>query len=149
MSCALASSEHAVPHSYDALRFNTAHMTGTVLVGEVPPADMRRLLVDEWRCGPALATALLAAYGGHVWRASLAIDMLSSERAGFAAMAALPVPSGIDECFASLNDGEATLGGDSIDTAGLEDVLRDLATWRTVLSASRRSPSSLTRSARC
>ena len=128
LCCGLFSSNYAVPHGYLALGYNTAHMTRTVLVGEVPPADMRRLLTS-WGCGPNLATALLAAYGGHVMRTVEAICMLAADRDAFAAEAALAAPSGIDAAFAAMRRGAATLGDDVIDPEGIEDMLRDLATF--------------------
>jgi hypothetical protein len=50
----LAASEHAEPFRLAELGYSTAHMTKVVVASEVPPAEMRAMLVDKWRCGPAL-----------------------------------------------------------------------------------------------
>lgn len=54
------------------------HITDTIVVGEVPPAEMMDLLTKTWGCGEHLAAVLLSLYGGHVMYASIAIRELAA-----------------------------------------------------------------------
>ena len=118
----LAASEHAEPYRLAELGYSTAHMTEVVVASEVPPAEMRAMLVDNWRCGPALAEGLLAVYGGHVLRAKNALAKLARDKAGSKAISAI-TPDAIRGVLACLR---AARSSDPV-MKGLHDVLRELA----------------------
>jgi hypothetical protein len=118
----LAASEHAEPYRLAALGYSTAHMTEVVVASEVPPAEMRAMLVDKWRCGPALAEGLLAVYGGHVLRTKNALGKLARDKADFDAISAF-APDAIRGVLACLR--AARSRGLLMD--GLDDILRELA----------------------
>lgn len=61
------------------LGFNTHHISDAIVAGEAPPAAMKRLLTETWGCGPNLTAALLALYGGHVYRAFQAVRELKCD----------------------------------------------------------------------
>jgi hypothetical protein len=83
---------------------------------------MRAMLVDKWRCGPALAEGLLAVYGGHVLRAKNALAKLARDKAGSKAISAFS-PDAVDAVLACL---EAARSSDP-KMKGLEGVLHELA----------------------
>ena len=66
MSALLTTSEHAYPYRLESLRFNLQNFTLKIFAGEVPPNDMRELLICEWGMGPALTDIFMAHYGGHI-----------------------------------------------------------------------------------
>lgn len=75
----LSTSEYDYPHRLEqGGGFNTSNLTGTIFAGEVPPKDMRDLLLDKLGLGPFLADVFLAYYGGHVHMASQALSALST-----------------------------------------------------------------------
>ena len=135
MNVLLAASEHSEPYRLAQLGFKTGHITKTVVACEVPPAEMRRLLVEKWRCGPALAEGLLSVYGGHVWRSYLALGDLARDKAGFKALAALAPESadGVAVCIKAARSGAPGM-------AGLEAMLRELAVRGYVAIPSRSDP---------
>jgi len=118
----LAASEHAEPYRLAELGYSTAHMTKVVVASEVPPAEMRAMLVDKWRCGPALAEGMLALYGGHVLRAKNALGDLACNKAGFMAISAFSPDAirGVLACFRAAR-------GSGQFMEGLEGVLHELA----------------------
>ena len=118
----LAASEHSEPFRLANLGYSTAHMTKVLVASEVPPADMRAMLADKWRCGPRLAEGLVAVYGGHVLRAKNALGGLARDKADFDAVSAF-APDAIDGVLACIE--AARSGAPAMD--GLEDVLRELA----------------------
>ena len=87
-----------------------------------PPAEMRAMLIDKWRCGPALAEGLLAVYGGHVLRAKNGLAKLARDKAGFKAISAF-APDAIRGVLACLKAARGS--GQSME--GLEGVLHELA----------------------
>lgn len=75
----LSTSDYSYPYRLQQGDFfNTTNLTGTIFAGEVPPADMRDLLLHKWGLGQRLADVFLAYYGGHVHMASQAIYALST-----------------------------------------------------------------------
>ena len=70
--------------------FNTTNLTASIFAGEVPPADMRRLLTDSWGLGPRLADVFLAHFGGHVHMASQALPVLAVKLDAFRCEAVAP-----------------------------------------------------------
>ena len=118
----LTTTEHSEPVRLAELGYHTCHMTGTVVACEVPPAEMRRLLVEQWHCGPALAEGLISVYGGLVWRTNPALGKLAREKAGFRACVAFAPESdsGVAACIKAARSGEPKW-------AGLEAMLRELA----------------------
>ena len=135
MNVLLAASEHSEPFRLAQLGFKTGHLTETVVACEVPPAEMRRLLVEKWRCGPALAEGILSVYGGHVWRSYLALSRLERDKAGFKALAAFSPESadGVAACIKAARSGAPNM-------AGLEAMLRELAVRGHVAIPSRSDP---------
>jgi hypothetical protein len=118
----LAASEHAEPFRLATLGYSTSHMTTVLVASEVPPADMRAMLVDKWRCGPRLAEGLLAVYGGHVLRAKNALGFLARDKAGFDAVSAFSPDAldGVIACRKAARSGAPAM-------AGFEGMLRELA----------------------
>jgi hypothetical protein len=118
----LAASDHDEASRIAKLGYSTAHMTTVLVASEVPPADMRAMLVDKWRCGPRLAEGLLAVYGGHVLRAKNALGFLARDKAGFDAVSGFSIEAidGVLECLAAVRSGAPAM-------AGLKSVLRELA----------------------
>lgn len=51
-------------------------VTQFIFAGEVPPNIMYRLLTEEWKMGPYLASLFIACFGGHIWNCSLALRMI-------------------------------------------------------------------------
>jgi len=76
-SVVLATTDHRFPSHLRAMGYNTGHISKTIIVDEVPPSMMKRLLVDTWGCGEHLASALLQLYGGHVMYASYGLFRLA------------------------------------------------------------------------
>jgi hypothetical protein len=75
----LSTSEYGYPYRLEQEGFfNTSNLTGTIFAGEVPPKDMRDLLLHKWGLGQRLADVFLAYYGGHVHMASQALSALSA-----------------------------------------------------------------------
>jgi hypothetical protein len=84
MNALMVSSEYGYPYRLRHENFfNTTNLTASIFAGEVPPADMRALLRDEWGVGPRLADVFLAYYGGHVHMASQALPELAARLDGF------------------------------------------------------------------
>ena len=83
----LVTSEEGYPYKLrDDLKFNLQNVDGVVIhAGEVPPKEMRELLVNEWGLGSHLAAGLLAVNGGHVRQASNILADLTLKRDGFSA----------------------------------------------------------------
>ena len=131
----LAASEHAEPFRLAELGYSTAHMTKVVVASEVPPAEMRAMLVDKWRCGPALAEGLLAVYGGHVLRTKNALSDLARDKAGFRAISAF-TPDAIRGVLACLK----AVRGSGQSMEGLEGVLHELAERGFAVMPSRTDP---------
>jgi len=77
-SVVLATTDHRILEHLQAMRYNTGHISNIVVVDEVPPAEMKRLLVDTWGCGEHLASTLLQLYGGHVMYAAQGVFDLAS-----------------------------------------------------------------------
>jgi hypothetical protein len=107
-SVVLATSEHGLPFRLRALGFNTDHINDTIVAEEVPPAVMKRELMQSWGCGEHLATALLSLYGGHVLHASAAVRKLAaaSEPAQLKGVVAL---SSIDSAPAACLDADTLI----------------------------------------
>jgi hypothetical protein len=131
----LVASEHAEPFRLADLGYSTAHLTEVVCASEVPPAEMRAMLVDKWRCGPALAEGLLAVYGGHVLRAKNALGELARDKADFKAISAF-APDAIPGVLACLR---AARSNDPM-MNGLEGVLHELAERGFAVVPSRSDP---------
>jgi hypothetical protein len=131
----LASSDHAEPYRLAELGYSIAHMTEVLVASEVPPAEMRAMLVDKWRCGPALAEGLLALYGGHVLRVKNALGHLARDKAGFKAISAF-APDAIRGALACLQAARGS--GQSME--GLEGVLHELAERGFAVMPSRTDP---------
>ena len=84
MNVLLAVSEYGYPYRLRAGGFfNVNNITKVIFAGEVPPADMRVLLLERWNLGPRLADVFLAYYGGHVHMASQALAELANTRDAF------------------------------------------------------------------
>jgi hypothetical protein len=85
----LATSEYSYPHGLAKLTLPkddkeeasggsiASKLTKVMFAGEVPPSDMRDLLVGKCGAGPALADALLAHYGGHIHTTVLAVNLMA------------------------------------------------------------------------
>jgi hypothetical protein len=82
---------------------------------------MRELLTKHWGLGERLAGCCLAAYGGHVYQASMAISDLSLRKEHFKAEHAIPAMlySEIEECFDAENQHPDTI-----------ELLRQVAIYR-------------------
>lgn len=73
----LATSTFAYPFGLQRiLNFKVTNFRSVINAGDVPPADMKRLLMEEWNMGPHLCSAFLAAYGGNIYLAKNALDDL-------------------------------------------------------------------------
>ena len=94
-------------------------MTASIFAGEMPPADMRRLLTDSWGLGPRLADVFLAHYGGHVHMASLALPRLALKLDAFRCEAVAP-----DGALGAI---AAALGSSSAEGRGGAELLRSAA----------------------
>ena len=72
----LSTTDSAFPSKLAGMRVQLAHITKAIVVGDMGPSKMNKLLRDEWQVGEHLANALLACYGGHVVTASNGIDLI-------------------------------------------------------------------------
>jgi hypothetical protein len=112
LSLILVSSEHAYPYQLERQGFNLQNVTWRIFAGEIPPSDMRKLMVDATYeqgdnrgdtiigMGPRLAELCLAAYGGHFLTVKNAIAVLSQQESQFEASSLLPVlKANIFECL--------------------------------------------------
>ena len=80
MGALLVASEYSEPFRLQDLGFRTSNMTETVVASELPPADMRQLLVERWGCGPLRASS--ASMAGSCGARTLRIrDSRASRRA--------------------------------------------------------------------
>ena len=116
----IVSSEYGYPYRlrHDNF-FNTTNLTASIFAGEVPPADMRRLLTDSWGLGPRLADVFLAHYGGHVHMASQALPVLAVKLDAFRCEAVAP-----DGAVGAI---VAALGSSSAEGRGKAALLRSAA----------------------
>lgn len=80
MNALIVTSEYSFPYrlEHDGF-FNTSNFTQCFFAGEVPPAEMRALLMEGWGMGPRLSDVFLAFYGGHVHMASRALTGLGNK----------------------------------------------------------------------
>ena len=69
MMTLFASSEHGYPYKLNGIGFNTADLRNVIHAGEIPPKEMRELLVSRLGMGDRLADGFLAAFGGHIYTA--------------------------------------------------------------------------------
>lgn len=67
MMTLFTSSEHAYPYKLDRIGFNQADLTNVIYAGEIPPKEMRELLVSRLGMGDSLADGFLSAFGGHIY----------------------------------------------------------------------------------
>lgn len=67
MMTLLTSSEHAYPYKLNRIGFNQADLTNVIYAGEIPPKEMRELLVSRLGMGDRLADGFLSAFGGHIY----------------------------------------------------------------------------------
>ena len=67
MMTLFTSSEHAYPYKLDRIGFNQADLTNVIYAGEIPPKEMRELLVSRLGMGDRLADGFLSAFGGHIY----------------------------------------------------------------------------------
>jgi hypothetical protein len=119
MNVLLAVSEYGYPYRLRAGGFfNANNITEVIFAGEVPPADMRVLLQEEWNLGPRLSDVFLAYYGGHVHMASQALAKLANSLDAFdcTSVAAPGLWASVDSCLRH-----------SSDNARAEQVLRSLS----------------------
>lgn len=82
-SALLVTSEHGYPFRLKALGFNTGDIEKTIVAGEVPPGEMRQLLREKWRLGPAVTDLLMAHYGGHIMLCKNALVSLHELKGSF------------------------------------------------------------------
>jgi hypothetical protein len=102
LSLILASTDHAYPTQLQREGLNLQDVTRVTFAGEIPPSDMRKLLVNASYeqgdktgdviigMGPRLAELCVAAYGGHFLRVKNAIAELSERESRFEASSLLP-----------------------------------------------------------
>jgi chemotaxis regulatin CheY-phosphate phosphatase CheZ len=102
LSLILISSEHGYPYQLEREGLNLQKETRVIFAGEIPPSDMRKLMVDaryEQRdnegdtiigMGPRLAELCLAVYGGHFLTVKNAIALLSEQESQLEALSLLP-----------------------------------------------------------
>ena len=77
----LVSSEHTYPYRLTSgdVGFNMLDLGSMVLyAGEVPPAEMYRLLTERWLVPHNLAVSLMSTYGGHIHDTILALKALAN-----------------------------------------------------------------------
>ena len=67
MMTLLTSSEHAYPYKLNRIGFNQADLKNVIHAGEIPPKEMRELLVSRLGMGDRLADGFLSAFGGHIY----------------------------------------------------------------------------------
>ena len=67
MMTLFTSSEHGYPFKLDRMGFNLADLRNVIYAGEVPPKEMRELLVSRLGMGDRLADGCLSAFGGHIY----------------------------------------------------------------------------------
>ena len=67
MMTLFTSSEHGYPFRLDRMGFNLADLRNVIYAGEVPPKEMRELLVSRLGMGDRLADGCLSAFGGHIY----------------------------------------------------------------------------------
>ena len=67
MMTLFTSSEHAYPYKLDRIGFNQADLKKVIYAGEIPPKEMRELLVSRLGMGDRLADGFLSAFGGHIY----------------------------------------------------------------------------------
>jgi len=84
MMTLFTSSEYAYPYKLDRIGFNQADLTNVIYAGEIPPKEMRELLVSRLGMGDRLADGFLSAFGGHIYTTEYALQGLASEREQFA-----------------------------------------------------------------
>jgi hypothetical protein len=114
LSLILASTDHAYPTQLQREGLNLQDVTRVTFAGEIPPSDMRKLLVNASYeqgdktgdviigMGPRLAELCVAAYGGHFLRVKNAIAELSQRKSRFEASSLLPdLDADIVECLDS------------------------------------------------
>ena len=77
----LSTSTYSYPFALEhGLGFKTNNFGEIVHAGEVCPADMKRLLMEEWGVGNHLCAAMLAHYGGNIYLARRAVEKVVSRR---------------------------------------------------------------------
>jgi hypothetical protein len=90
----MASSEYAYPYLLERNGLNLNDISAVLFAGEIPPKSMWELLVTKKKkigssnqpvigMGKNLARLLIASYGGHFLRMSLALESLTTEQEHF------------------------------------------------------------------
>jgi predicted nucleic acid-binding protein len=92
LSVVLACSSFSFPFQLSKLKIKTEHLTKVVVLHEIPPNELYKLLVDKVHMGEHLAIALISYYGGSLLRMQTALSELSIDKEEFQ----LAIPSAIE-----------------------------------------------------
>jgi predicted nucleic acid-binding protein len=91
ISVVLACSSFSFPFQLSKLKVKTEHVTKVVVLHEIPPNELYKLLVDKLHIGEHLAIALISYYGGSLLRMQTALSELSIKKGKFR----LTIPSAV------------------------------------------------------
>ena len=140
LSVLLISSDPALPFLLkDTFGFELHDLRRTIVAGELPPDRMISLLVEKWGMDPELAHYSVGVYGGHIYDAYAAIELLRDAKDDMSAfdvepkdalmniIRCLEAEDGNDASFRAIQNTVSSEITKIDDLAGLNDTLRELA----------------------
>ena len=95
-SVVLVSSEFAYPFSLQTAGLDLRDIGNVIVIGEVPEADMMKMLQEEWGMTKSLAEKFYEYFGGDIYTTNQALDSLIEKEDNFdpyAVMTVLGLPS--------------------------------------------------------
>ena len=108
LSVILSCSEFSFPYQISKLKINTAHVRNVVVLHEIPPNEMFKLLVDDLEMGEELAVALISFYGGSLLDIENALINLSIEKNSYVMSVPCHVSLSLSNAEAEAEDKKVT-----------------------------------------
>ena len=108
LSVILSCSEFSFPYQMSKLKISTAHVRKVVVLHEIPPNEMFKLLVDDLEMGEELALALISFYGGSLLSIREALMDLSIEKNSYVMSVPCHVSLSLSNAEAEAEDKKVT-----------------------------------------
>ena len=97
-SVVLVSSEFAYPFSLQTAGLDLRDIGNVIVIGEVPEADMMKMLQEEWGMTKSLAEKFNEYFGGDIYTTNKALNSLIRTKDNFDPYAVMIVPGLISLC---------------------------------------------------
>jgi len=95
----LISSEYSFPFRLKNIGFKLKDIKSNIYAGELSPAEIYKLLTNEWGVGPNLSKALVSLLGGHIYKIYVALEKLSQNLKYFRGTITAGQVSDIQSCI--------------------------------------------------